>query len=164
MTSMDDSDSDFEDIGGTTNESNDDTIESEETNLNHDGPQTNAKGKKVRGKDIEWLELVSFDTVEEYNNSDELKMIKDDYTKNRTREWDYGTVEVYTCRYSRRAGYNPCKWQLKVTFKSNSQEVTIEKNVEGEDHVHEVDEEYDHGGTGFRWTLSQTEIVIEGMT
>ena len=44
---MDDSDSDFEDIGGTTN---DDTIESEETNLNHDGPQTNAKGKKVRGK------------------------------------------------------------------------------------------------------------------
>ena len=32
---MDDSDSDFEDIGGTTN---DDTIESEETNLNHDGP------------------------------------------------------------------------------------------------------------------------------
>ena len=61
---MDDSDSDFEDIGGTTN---DDSIENEETNVKNDGAQTNAKGKKVRGKDIEWIELASFDTVEEYN-------------------------------------------------------------------------------------------------
>ena len=25
-----------------------------------------------------------------------------------------------------------------------------------------LNHEYDHGGTGFRWTLSQTEIVISG--
>ena len=134
MVNLDNSDSDFEDIGGFQNDTSDDDAEVNDTSINNDQVRTNAQGKKVRGKDIDWLEFTSFPTAEEYKNSELLKKIKDEYSLNREREWDYGTVLVYTCKHLRRVEFIPCKKQLKVTYKSNSDEVTIETNIEGDDH------------------------------
>ena len=69
-------------------------------------------------------------------------MMDNEYTCNRKRDWDYGSVEVHQCKYQRRVEYLPCKWKLKVTYKSNSDEVTVEKNVDDEEHSHELNPEY----------------------
>ena len=90
-------------------------------------------------------------------------MMETEYTCNRKCDWDYGSVEVHQCKYQRRVEFLPCKWKLKVTYKSNSDEVTVEKNVDEEEHCHEINPEYEHTGVGFRWTKSQTEIVFEGV-
>ena len=81
MSNLDDSD--FEDIGGTHNDEN--HVESENSTNDNVSTEarTNRNGKKVRGKDIEWKESDSFDSAEEFHNSELIKVIKNEYSQSK---------------------------------------------------------------------------------
>ena len=70
LANLDDSDSDFEVIGGLQNDVIDDDADfsDDDSEINSDEARTKAEGKKDHGKDIEWLEFESFANAEELKN------------------------------------------------------------------------------------------------
>ena len=152
-----DSDDDFEDtFVPQPTENNNPRI-----NITHG--QVNSDGKTVRGKDIVWIDYEQFDTAEDYLSSDLRKKLVDEFTLRRKYEWDYADTEMYTCKFSRRAGYIPCPWRIKVSFLSNSDAVLVETCEETSDHIHEVDPDYTPDNSNlFRWPAAATAIVMTG--
>ena len=152
-------DSDFEEEQFDTPDKNEEVFEDDIGKSRKS--KTNAGGKKVRGPDIAWLDLASYDSSEEYFASDMKKLIDTDYYKRKERECEYGVVKTYTCKFWRKAGFLSCDWQLKVTFLSTSEAVVVEKSVDIDEseHAHSVDPEYQNVGAGFRWTKAQSDII-----
>ena len=104
--------------------------------------QVNSDGKTVRGKDLIWKDFDQFDSAEDFNSSDLRKKLGEEFTLRRKNEWDYADIEIYTCKFARRAGFIPCPWQLKVSFLSNSDAVLVETCEETSDHIHNADPDY----------------------
>ena len=156
---MSDSDDDYNDVGLENNalvivDRNDSTGNaSRKTN-------TNSQGKKVRGRDINWIEVGRFNTIIEYKESSVFKDIKEKFSCMRKRSPDYADTEHFVCKYARKVGYVPCPVQYMVIFFSHNDEVSVACADHNEDHVHEVDDNSDvNGGTNFKWTLEQTELI-----
>ena len=122
--------------------------------------KVNKNGKKVRGKDVAWNDLVTFKDPTEYKSSDVFSEISEDFTQKRYNDWEYGEVYNYVCKFSRRAGFLPCDRELKVVFPSHCSEVNVSDNVE---HKHEVDPEYLDSGVGYRWTNEASNIIVTGI-
>jgi hypothetical protein len=97
---MDDSDSDFSDVG--------ETIE-EEGRVNE-----NEKGSNVRGEAKAWTELYKFETAKDFKSSDIAKKLEEEFSCRKNREFQYADVLEYDCKFKRRVGYLPCPWKLKV--------------------------------------------------
>ena len=144
-----DSDSDYVDIG----DNNDNNAANQEDVTGDIQRRFNADGKRVRGADIAWADLFTFANAEDYKNSDIAKTIKEEFTLRKgIREYQYADVLSYICKYSRRVGYLPCPWMLKVSFFSNSSNVLVEATEGVDGHKHEEDPEYAAApGTMFRW-------------
>ena len=156
---MSDSDNDYCDvwlanIALVTGDKNDSTGNtSRKTN-------TNSQGKKVRGRDINWIEVGRFDTIIEYKESSIFKDIQEKFSCMRKRSPEYADTEHYVCKYARKVGYIPCPVQYMVIFFSHNDEVSVACADHLEDHVHEVEDNLDaNGGGNFKWTLEQTEII-----
>ena len=128
------------------------------------GAHINAKGQKVRGKDFNWRDYEKYKNVEEFNVSEIMKHLQDNFTLRRARENEQADVEHFTCKYSRKVGFLPCPVQYKVSYMSHCDEVLVEI-VEGHtDHIHDVDPEYDvKSGKTYRWTSAETAIVYRGV-
>ena len=112
------SDDDFAFIG-----ENDDFVDVEESVETRKKTKVNKNGKKVRGKDVAWKDLVTFADPAEYKSSDVFVEITEDFTQKRYNDWEYGEVYNYVCKFSRRAGFLPCERELKVVFPSHSSDV-----------------------------------------
>ena len=155
-----DSDSDFEDA--VTNDNTEET--SDVTNIQRkERGNINSGGKRVRGNDVTWSDYKSFDNAEEYLESEIYGKLKTDFTLRRSNEWDYGEVEIFTCKYSRRTGYLPCPWMLKTTFLANSDAVVVETADGVVDHHHEEDPDYVSDNLGYKWSRTATEIITTGV-
>ena len=162
--SSDSDDSDFEDTFTQPLPSNNNVNVNEDTAAAAARGKINKDGKTVRGKDTNWLDFENFETVEEYFASDLFKKISDDFTLRRKHEWDYGDIEIHTCKFARRIGFLPCPWQLKVSFLSTSDAVVVETTDEASDHRHEEDHDYvQEGSSMFRWSSAATAIVTTGV-
>ena len=117
-------------------------------------------GRRVRGKDIVWVECMHFDTTDDFIKSDFYVQVKKEFTKKMSREPDHADTENYICKFSRRRGYLPCPLQYKVSYLSHSEEVLVEANAVHPRHQHDPDPEYgQQGGTIFKWTDEQTEFM-----
>ena len=133
---MSDSDSDYCDVGSEDFES---IFDGASIQDNVQNKKTNANGGKIRGKDINWMPVKTFDNVEDYEQSDLFKILKSDFTLQRSRDLDFADTETYICKFSRKVGFLPCHLKYKVDFLSNSDEVVANSNDTLEKHLPEVD-------------------------
>ena len=101
---MDESDSDFSDLGDVHSDADDEVP----------APRLNKNGVKIRGPDKSWEEVHRFKTASEYKSSDICKRLKEEFSNRKTREYEYGDVQEYECKFTRRKGYLPCPWKMKV--------------------------------------------------
>ena len=155
---MSDSDDDYCDVGAV------DTIVAEESgSAANNGPSVK-NGKRVRGKDIVWIEFNRFDTTNDFNASEFCSALKKDFTMKMLREPDYADTETYVCKFARRRGFLPCPLKYKVNFLSHSDIVLVESNLVHPQHSHEVDPEHCLAGSTFRWTPEQTQMIVQGVT
>ena len=120
---MSDSDSDFFDVGLEQNSfvSNQIDVAAKTTT---DRGNTNSKGKKVRGKDINWIEKERFETIVAYKESQTFQNIKEEFSCMRRRSPDYADTEHFVCKFSRKVGYHPCPVQYMVIFFSHNDETS----------------------------------------
>ena len=77
MDSINDSDSDFSDIG--------EDIDNEEVNLDS-GPRLNKNGIKVRGADKSWVEIHRFDTAKDFKESEIAQRLEKGFSKRKQIE------------------------------------------------------------------------------
>ena len=104
-----------------------------------------------------WAAISSQMTGEVY------KDIKSSFSLRRSREPDYADIELYTCKFSRKVGYIPCPLQYKVSFLSTCSTVLVQAPQGCHNHKHEEDTEFVSTSQNFRWTPSQTNIVVLGV-
>ena len=147
-----DSDSDFSDAADSNPTEKD---ERAATNV-----KTNKNGMKVRGKDLDWVETNKFADANNYKNSDIAKQLEKEFTVRKNREFAYADVQIYHCTFSRKVGYLPCPWQIKVSFLTHSAEVIVESldGLGGHEHA-ENPEAVNKTGAVFKWTEEQTDII-----
>ena len=156
--SVSDSDDDYLDVGAA------DTIAASESASATNVEPSEKNGKKVRGKDIAWIEFKCFDTIAELNASDFYSELKKDFTKKFSREPEYADIEIYVCKFARRRGFVPCSLKYKLSFLSHCDTVLVESNLVHPRHSHVVDQEHCLSGSSFRWTPEQTQMIVQGVT
>ena len=109
-----DSDDDFAYIGEENND-----IETEIESQQIGGGRLNKDGKKVRGKDKVWIDLENFPNADLYKESELHSELAEDFTEKHIREREYGDVHNFICKFNRRAGFLPCRREIKVVFLSH---------------------------------------------
>ena len=136
-----DSDSDFEDTfrPSQTNSQNN-NLNAEQDGVSQG--KVNKDGKTVRGKDIEWMDYERFESAEEYFSSDLANKLSEEFSCRRKNDWEYGSIEVHSCKFERRVGFLPCPWKIKINFMSTSSAVVAETTKDVSDHVHTEDPDY----------------------
>ena len=153
--SVSDSDDDYCDVGAV-----DATTVEEPINVS-EVPVKNANA--VRGKDIVWIEYKLFESSKEFNESELHTELKKTFTMKTAREVDYADTENFSCKYARRKGFIPCPLKYKVNFLSHSDSVTVESNAVHPRHIHEEDSEYVLSSVMFRWSVEQTNTIVQGV-
>ena len=123
--------------------------------------RVNSQGIKVRGKDMEWLPAGSFHSDDRYKDSEIYKNLKEHFTLKRKSDTQFGAVENYVCRVSRRAGYVKCPKQFRVIFPDDSQSVHVEET--NGSHNHSRSEEVEKEDPHYRWSQLATQIITEGV-
>ena len=122
--------------------------------------KTNKNGKKVRGEDLNWVEIQRFDNAKQFKKSDIAKQLKKEFSARKKREFVYADVEIYHCKHSRKVNYIPCPWKMKVSFLSDSLDVIVETLDGLDSHEHEEDPNYaDQEHSVFKWTVAQNNII-----
>ena len=155
--SIQDSDDDYQDL-----------VQSEETDNTTEnvpnGPRVNANGVKVRGGDKCWKEIKIFSTADEFKNSEICNILFKDFSRRKTRDFKYAEVEEYTCKHSRRTGFLPRPWTVRVIFLSDNSKVVVE-SVDGvNNHKHEEDPDFvEEASTNYRWTNDMEEVIKNGI-
>ena len=71
--------------------------------------------------------------IEDFNSSDLLTELKDNFSCRKNLEYDYGDVKIYMCKVNRGKGFEKCPKQIRVVFPSDSLQVIIQQTG---DHVH----------------------------
>lgn len=156
---MSDNDSDYCDVGEEFSDDRYDVTENSRIQ-----PRKNKDGVKVRGKDVEWVEIDKFVNVEQYNKSEVKKKLSEDFSRRKNRAFEYGDVENFVCKFARKVGFLPCPLKYKVTFMSTSFDVIVESTDATEKHNHEEDPENNlDNAKQFRWNKEQTDIITEGV-
>ena len=89
--------------------------------------RVNEDGKKIRGKDMFWTKKIRFNHPREYEASNIIKELNEEYTRKRISEFAYGRVFNYVCKFSQKTGYLPCRKEIRIIFPSNSYEVLVEE-------------------------------------
>ena len=82
------------------------------------GPRVNENGVKVRGSDKCWKEIKLFASADEFKNSEICNVLFKDFSRRKTSDFKYAEVEEYTCKHSRRTGFLPCPWTLRMILYS----------------------------------------------
>ena len=154
-----DSDSDYQDVVDTTNDEQ--QVDTDSVSV---GPRTNSNGIIVRRQDKSWRELRRFPNAFEFRKSDIFNLLEKDFTKRKTRDFKYADVEEYACKFSRRTGFLPCPWNLRVLFLSHNSEVVVE-SIEGIDnHTHEEDPNFiEEASNNFRWSDDMEKVIEENL-
>ena len=155
---MSDSDSDFCDFGLENNAlfttDQNDAVNAKEK------VKKNAGGKRVRGKDLNWIEKERFDTIDAYKQSSVYEDIRSNFTCMRKRSPDYADTEHFICKFARKVGFLPCPVQYMVVFYSHNDVVSVACADGQSEHAHEVDESGEgSAGVNFKWTQAQTNLI-----
>jgi hypothetical protein len=125
--------------------------------------RVNDAGAKVRGKDVDWMQVEMFTNTEEFKTSKKKTMLDEHFTRRKNRSFAYGDVENFVCKFARKVGYVSCPLKYKVTFMSSSSEVSVECNIEDETHDHQRDDDVRIDGKLFRWTDEQEKEITKSI-
>ena len=82
--------------------------------------------KKGRGPDLEWIEVQTFSTTNEFKNSEIKKDIDANYSRRKFGNTISCKREVYYCKFLRKRKFKPCYRKLRVSFSESSEEVLVE--------------------------------------
>ena len=89
--------------------------------------KSSLKRRNLRGKAIPWVEAFRFETREDYEDS---AVYKDKISTMKTRDKGGRPYKVFYCVYSRKTGYTPCPYALRVTHTLEGEVVVEEISVE----------------------------------
>ena len=142
----DDSDEDYQDVGQTAQ---DEQVQDVGQTTQDEQAQTNSDGKRVRGKDIEWVDSEQFENIEEFHNSSIFQNLKTDFVCRRKREPEYADTEHYNCKFARNVGFLPCEFQFKVNYLSTCDIVIVQTAKDISEHIHMKDPDYQNSGNFF---------------
>ena len=87
MSEISDDDSDYCDVAEPIVEDHSDNIRKE--------TRVNKEGVKVRGKDLEWVEIDKFENEESYRKSEIKKKLFENLSRSKNRNVEYGLVENF---------------------------------------------------------------------
>ena len=129
----------------------------------HEDVEAEEDETQRRGKDREWNLVATFQSNDEYEQSDLYLSELMKMSMRKARSTLYADRETFECKFSRKKSFLPCTLKYRVNFDSSSFEITVEKN--GDSHVHEKDTEYGENGNQqyFRWSEEQTNIIVAGV-
>ena len=119
-----------------------------------------ANGKSVRGRDLDWKDKVIYASAQEYHESPLFTEIKNQYTLKRKHDLEYGESQHFTCKFARRKKYVKCTHEYKIIFPAVDQSVIVQETGT---HMHQLDDEYVSTSVGFCWSISATEVVMNGV-
>ena len=88
---MSESDSDYCDVGNSVDDGSNDA---------RDGGRkvrTNEEGVKVRGTDVEWVQVATFNDKEAFDASDIKAKLDKQFSRRKSRAFDYGDFDNYVC-------------------------------------------------------------------
>ena len=160
---MSDSDDDYRDAGLDINGMFTNSEASEKGEEVARQAKVNKNGRKVRGRDISWLDVSTFSTTQEYMESVLNQELKDRFTCMRKRSPDYADTEHFVCKFSRKVGFLPCPLQHMIKFFSHNDEVSVACNDDKQAHNHDRDTNRDSHGVNFHWTSEQNMIILQGV-
>ena len=109
---------------------------------------------------LDWKEKVTYDSARDYHESPVFAEIKDQYTLKRKHDLEYGESQHFRCKFSRRKKYVKCTHEYKIIFPATDQSVIVQ---EAGAHLHQRNEDYVSTSAGFCWSISATEVVINGI-
>ena len=124
-----------------------------------DRPDRIKNGKKVRGNDRDWKQRRKFQHPDEYTASNILEELKSDFTCQRRKEFDYGECHTYTCKISRRAGYEKCPKEIRIIFPSDDLSVIVQETGV---HHHIEKSNMEDRPSVFKWSRQATKIIEQG--
>ena len=106
--------------------------------------------------------LTNIQAVKNSSHPRRRSMIDEQFMKRKSRSFDYGDVENYVCKFSRKVGYVGCPLKYKVTSMATSTDVSVECNIDEETHDHQRDDEVLDGKL-FRWTEEQENEITKSL-
>ena len=57
-----------------------------------------------------------FANAKDFKDSDTAKILAEEYSLRKRREFDWADVLEYECKYKRRVGFVPCPMKMKVSL------------------------------------------------
>ena len=117
-------------------------------------------GKKVPGNDRHWKMKRSFQNPADFEVSNLLNEIKSEFTCQRRKEFEYNTVHTYTCKMSRRKGYEKCPKEIRIIFPSDSLSVVVQETGV---HHHVQKSDIADRPSVFKWSHQATKIIEQGL-
>ena len=115
----------------------------------------NQNGKRIRGKDQEWMNKKKYLDPELFRSSDLLTEIKENFSCKSKKEMEYGDCHLYICKISRRKNFEKCPKQIRIIFPSDTLEVLVQETGE-----HEHNEKPGSEGLSvFRWSAAANKVV-----
>ena len=113
-------------------------------------------GRRRRGKDIEWEEMVNFKNNQEFEGSEVKAEIDEFMTKRKEWKTTWAINQNFTCKFQNKKGFKSCPRQLKVCLISTCFKVAVFSNMEEHSHA----EDLDHvTAVNYHWTGPQLEII-----
>ena len=122
--------------------------------------RVNEQGQKIRGRDLSWQKKISFNNMDQYNESALYEELKDNFTRKRMEDFEYGECYNYVCKFNKKTGYLHCQKKMRIIFPADSCEVLVQEHGV---HEHIEDPDYVNTNTNFQWSKAATDIVIQGI-
>ena len=109
--------------------------------------------------DISWIEVDIFSSSELFFASTVYGVIKEEFVSARKRQFGYGLVQEYRCKYARKVGFTSCPIKYRVVFLSHCQDVRVERTEDYQEHVHEEANTNNKKTLNYFWTTTMTELI-----
>ena len=118
--------------------------------------------RRRRGKDLDWVPKIIFNSPREYQDSSILEELQINYTLNKKNDLKLGAVHTFDCKFKRKRRYLSCRHQYKITFPTNSSEVIVQ---EANSHEHILDPNFVDSphNPSYMWTPQATEFIFASM-
>ena len=87
----------------------------------------NQNGKRVRGKDQEWVNHRKYVDPESFKSSDLLIELKENFSCKSKKEMEYGDVHLYVCKVSRRKNFEKCSKQIRLIYPADTMDVLVQE-------------------------------------
>ena len=104
-----------------------------------------------RGPDIKWVEVFTYQTELDFEQSDDKEELKL-FTRQRGWATDYADSESFNCKFARKAHFEKCVKKMKVEYVNSSREVVVLTN--NVVHNNKINREYAGAAKKYCWPPS----------